>query len=260
MRKPVIVLGTGAGFLALALTLGGGLGPVGRLLAQNKSDQSKTDQTKTDQTKAESAAPTAAAPKKPSADAQKKIDAALKAIADAQDSLAKEGLYDPAIEPTSAFAVTTGGSSAAKELEQGQPVDPETYAGLYAGFIRPDLKSKLTTNEQGELLYNGKLVQIYPISKLKVLYQERADAFRRVTSAAGTTTPASTPPAKKEEPKTAAPPAKKEETKPAAPKKEESKSAAPKKEESKQAAPKKEESKQATPKKEESKDSTKKSG
>src|SRR5947209_6281522 len=77
MKKPLIVFSTSLGFLVLSLTVSTGLGPVGRLFAQNKSA---------------AAAPAAGAAKKPSPAAQQKIDAALKALSEARDALAREGL------------------------------------------------------------------------------------------------------------------------------------------------------------------------
>ena len=102
-----------------------------------------------------------------------KIRAAHEALAAAQSYLQAQDLYVPAVEGLNSFAVTAGGLNAVDDLESGRGVDPETFAALYAGRAVPEVKANITFDDQDRLLYKNKLVQVYPISRLKALFEER---------------------------------------------------------------------------------------
>jgi hypothetical protein len=92
------------------------------------------------------------------------------------EALRKENAYVPAIEGLNSFAATTGPINAIDDLKSGRGVDPETFAGLYAGFAVSEVASKLTRDSEGRLLYEDKLVRMYPISRIKQLFKARAAA------------------------------------------------------------------------------------
>ena len=109
-----------------------------------------------------------------SEDATKKIVAAYKALEAAREALEGESLYIPATKTLNVFGTLSGGVDAMSDLESGRGVDPETFAALYAGQAKDELVPKLSRDEENRLLYNGKLIQMYPISRLKKLYDSRA--------------------------------------------------------------------------------------
>jgi hypothetical protein len=114
-----------------------------------------------------------------SAETTEKIKVARDAADASMTALIKENAYVPAIEGLNAFAATTagtGGINAIEDLKSGRGVDPETFAGLYAGLAVNDVASKLTRDTEGRLLYEDKLVRMYPISRMKQLFQGRASA------------------------------------------------------------------------------------
>jgi hypothetical protein len=102
-------------------------------------------------------------------DTLRKIRIAIDAVEDAQASLENEQLYVPAIEGINSFAVLTGGLNAVQDLERGLGVDPETFVGLYAGFATEEVSPKLGYDDEGRLTYDGRLVRLYPKSKLRAL-------------------------------------------------------------------------------------------
>ena len=98
----------------------------------------------------------------------------------------------PAILGTNYFAVSVAGIDALKDLEEGRGVDPETLAGLYAGFAIPDVARHLNlvrdvgtagdvklriTAPDGRLRYKGTVVRLYSPDRLRELF-ERRDSFR----------------------------------------------------------------------------------
>lgn len=111
--------------------------------------------------------------KAPSAETVEKIRLAQDALAVAQQSLETEDLYVPAVQGTNAFAVTVGGLDAVQDLERGLGVDPETFVGLYAGMATEEIAPRLGYDDEGRLTYNGRLVRLYPKSRLRQLYAER---------------------------------------------------------------------------------------
>jgi hypothetical protein len=122
---------------------------------------------------AEKAEPSAAETTGASADALAKIKAADDALKAAAEALEQEGLYVPATKGLNLFAITSGGIDALKDLEGGHGVDPETFAGLYAGLATDDIVSKLGRDSENRITYNNKLVRMYPVSRLKKLFAAR---------------------------------------------------------------------------------------
>ena len=125
----------------------------------------------------DAAADKAAAATQPGAlseEVQKKITAAFEAVKAAREALEAENLYLPATTSTNTFGILSGGLNAIEDLETGRGVDPETFAALYADMATEEVKSKLTKDDKGRLVYNGKLVQMYPISRLRKTFDARA--------------------------------------------------------------------------------------
>ena len=103
-----------------------------------------------------------------------RIKAALDAINVAQQALMQEGLYTPAVEGLNTFAVTAGGVNAISDLETGRGVDPETFAGLYAGLAVDEVNEQLGRDDEGRLTYKNRLIRMSPISDIKRMYSNRA--------------------------------------------------------------------------------------
>lgn len=103
-----------------------------------------------------------------------KIKAAYSAMSLALNSLQQEQAYEPAMKGLNAFMVLSGGGDARADLEAGRGVDPETFAALYAGLAVDDLKPDLGTDEDGRMTYKGKVIRMYPISRLKQMFGDRA--------------------------------------------------------------------------------------
>ena len=115
----------------------------------------------------------AAAADTPSDEAVEKIEAVYSALQGAVDALAQEGRYKPVTKGINVFAITVGGIDAQKDLDNGRGVDPETFAALYADQAIDEVQEFLDRDEQNRLTYKGKVVRMYPISRLKARYQER---------------------------------------------------------------------------------------
>lgn len=109
----------------------------------------------------------------PSSDAIEKIKAAYDSLTGAMATLQGEQRYSSVTNGVNTFSVTVGGLDAAKDLEDGRGVDPETFAALYAGLARDEVKDKLGRDESGQVTYNGKVVRMYSVSRLKTLFSER---------------------------------------------------------------------------------------
>lgn len=109
-----------------------------------------------------------------SEEAKTKVKAANEALLSAMTTLQAEQLYNPAIKGINAFAVTVGGIDAIADLESGRGVDPETFAGLYAGDAVDEVAQHLGRDEEGRLTYKNRVVRLYPISRLKRMLAERA--------------------------------------------------------------------------------------
>lgn len=103
-----------------------------------------------------------------------KVRAASGAVLEAMQALQDKGRYRPAIVGLNTFAVSVGGGiDAIGDLESGRGVDPETFAGLYAGQAIPEVAEYLETGEDGRLRYKNKLVRLYSISRLRTLFAVR---------------------------------------------------------------------------------------
>ncbi len=101
------------------------------------------------------------------------IKAAAAAVEQAMRVLNENDLYSPAITGINAFAVTAGGLNARKDLESGRGVDPETFAGLYAGLAVDEILEHLGKDEEGRITYKNKVVRMYPVSRLKRMFERR---------------------------------------------------------------------------------------
>ncbi|HET6423150.1 MAG TPA: hypothetical protein VFG20_05670 [Planctomycetaceae bacterium] len=110
----------------------------------------------------------------PSEETTKKIQLANDALKAATESLKNESLYVSATKSINVFGVLTGGLNAVDDLESGRGVDPETFAALHADDATEDVKQHLGKDEDGRLTYKNKVVRIYPISRLKKAYGQRA--------------------------------------------------------------------------------------
>lgn len=103
-----------------------------------------------------------------------KIKTAADALNAAMQALQDESKYTPAIKGVNSFGVLTGGGSAITDLKAGAIVDPETYAALYAGLASDAVAPDLAKDADGRLTYKGQVIRIYPVSKLRAMYQIRA--------------------------------------------------------------------------------------
>ena len=115
----------------------------------------------------------AAAEGGPSAESLKKLQEAYAAVKGAAETLEQENLYVSATSQLNVFSVMSGGLNAVRDLEDARGVDPETFAALYAGEAKPEIKEHLDHDEQGRLTYKGKVVRIYPKQRMKKIFQDR---------------------------------------------------------------------------------------
>ncbi len=102
-----------------------------------------------------------------------KIHTANEALKSAMDALQQDGKYEGLSETPNAFLILCGGGNATEDLASGQGVDPETFAALYAGSVKPEIKDALTKDDQGRLLHNDQLVRLYSRTRLEKLFAER---------------------------------------------------------------------------------------
>ncbi len=109
----------------------------------------------------------------PSAESLTKLKEAFAAIKSAAETLEQENLYVPATTSLNVFSVMAGGINAVRDLEDGRGVDPETFAALYAGEAKPEIKEHLDHDDQGRLTYKGKVVRIFSKQRMKSIIQER---------------------------------------------------------------------------------------
>ncbi len=103
-----------------------------------------------------------------------KIKAAADAMNAAVESLKLDQQWFPATKGINTFGVLTGGLNSMKDLEEGRGVDPETFAALYAGLAADEIADKIGRDPEGRVTFNGRLVRMYPVSRLKSLYASRA--------------------------------------------------------------------------------------
>jgi hypothetical protein len=104
---------------------------------------------------------------------KEKVKAVYEAVASTMATLEQEGFYRPAVQGVNAFAVSVGGVDALRDLENNQSVDPETFAGLYAGLAVDEVAEHLSFDDQGRLMYKNRIVRLYPISKIQQLIARR---------------------------------------------------------------------------------------
>lgn len=102
-----------------------------------------------------------------------KIRDAHRRLQDAKEALEADGKYEAITEGINSFLIFTGGGNAREDLESGRGVDPETYAGLYAGKALPEIQTLLGLNEHGQITYNNEVVRLYPKSRLQKLFTQR---------------------------------------------------------------------------------------
>lgn len=143
----------GCGVLGL-VAVGYMLGATGMLQPARVSAQAKQEQPLTD-------------------DTALKVKGAIDSVGTAGAALQNEQRLMPITTGTNAFAVLSGGVNAQEDIESGRGVDPETFAALYAGLATDEIKAKLDKDENGRLTYNGKVVTLYSISRLKHMFAER---------------------------------------------------------------------------------------
>ncbi len=108
-------------------------------------------------------------------EAKTKIKAAAAALRSAADALTDEDRYTPATKGVNAFAVLTGGVHALHDLENGAVVDPETFAALYANLATDNVAAEIRRDTKGQLTYKGRLIRMYPVSRLRALYAARGE-------------------------------------------------------------------------------------
>ena len=113
-------------------------------------------------------------PAGPSDEATQQIRTAYDSLEAAMVTLRQEGRYTPATRGVNSFAVIVGGVNALEDLETNRGVAPETFAGLYAGMATEAVAEHLSRDDQGRLTYKNKVVRMYPISRLKKLFADRA--------------------------------------------------------------------------------------
>jgi len=110
----------------------------------------------------------------PSEETSKKIQAANDLLRTVVDALKNESRYNLATKSMNVFAIMVGGVDAVDDLESGRGVDPETFAALYAGEATDEVAQHLSKDEDGRLTYKNRVIRIYPITRLKKLYAQRA--------------------------------------------------------------------------------------
>jgi hypothetical protein len=111
----------------------------------------------------------------PSDEAKAKIKAAAEALRVAMQALQDENRYSSAIKGTNAFAVLSGGDRSLDDLKEAAVVDPETYAALYAGLETDAVASQLSRDAEGKLMFDNKVIRMYPISMVRAKYAARAE-------------------------------------------------------------------------------------
>lgn len=110
----------------------------------------------------------------PSEETQGKIRSAHEALTAAMAALEQEQRYTPVMKGVNAFAVLSGGADVKQDLETGRGVDPETFAALYADQATDEIAAHLSEDEQNRVTYKGKVVRMYPKSRLKQMFVKRA--------------------------------------------------------------------------------------
>jgi hypothetical protein len=105
-------------------------------------------------------------------------------LSETMQVLSDEKRYVPAIQGLNAFATSAGGVDAVADLESGQGVDPETFAGLYAGQALAEVAEHLGRDAEGHLTYKNKIVRIYSAMRLRALFASRGEFVPAAVTAA----------------------------------------------------------------------------
>jgi hypothetical protein len=108
-----------------------------------------------------------------SEDAENRIRAVNRALTEAVELLRAEGKYTAVTDEPNAYLILAGGGDARLDLEEGNGVDPETFAALYAGRAVAEINEKLGKDDEGRVTYNDKPVQMYSRRKLARMAAER---------------------------------------------------------------------------------------
>jgi hypothetical protein len=96
-------------------------------------------------------------------------------LAESMQVLMDDRRYVPAIQGLNAFAISAGGVDAIADLESGQGVDPETFAGIYAGQALAEVAEHIRRDAEGHMTYKNKIVRLYSPTRLKELFAARAE-------------------------------------------------------------------------------------
>ena len=104
-----------------------------------------------------------------------KVQEAIESMRAARDALVQDNRYTAATTGLNVFAISVGGVNAMEDLEAGRGVDPETFAALYAGLAVEEVAEHIGKDEQGRLTYKNKVVRMYPLSRLKSLFEKRQE-------------------------------------------------------------------------------------
>src|SRR5580704_19317802 len=104
-----------------------------------------------------------------------KLRDADRMLSEAMQVLQDDKRYVPAIVGLNAFATSVGGVDAMADLESGQGVDPETFAGLYAGQALPEVAEHLAHDAQGRVTYKSRVVRLYSPTRLRQLFAARVE-------------------------------------------------------------------------------------
>jgi hypothetical protein len=104
-----------------------------------------------------------------------KLRDADRIMGEAMQMLQDDRRYVPAIQGLNAFATSVGGVDAVADLESGQGVDPETFAGLYAGQALPEIAEHLAHDAQGRVTFKNRVVRLYNPARMKQLFAARVE-------------------------------------------------------------------------------------
>lgn len=108
-------------------------------------------------------------------DAANEVRTVNRSLDSAKEELESEGRYVAATKGVNPFLVLAGGGDAVADLESDDGVDPETFAALYAGRVAEELKDDVALDDEGRVLYKGRVVRMYSIKRLKQLYDRREE-------------------------------------------------------------------------------------